>query len=34
MRAALELHLRGMKDDELPPDSSEVSVKRIKVAIP
>lgn len=34
MRAALELHLRGMKDGELPPDSSEVSVKRIKVAIP
>jgi len=34
MRAALELHLRGMKDGELPPDSAEVSVKRIKVAIP
>jgi len=34
MRAALELHLRGMSDNELPPDSAAVSFKRIQVAIP
>ena len=34
MRSALELHLRGMREDELPPDSAGVSVRRVQVAIP
>ncbi len=34
IRGALELHLRGVRNDELPPDSAEVSVKRIRWRFP
>lgn len=31
MRIALEMHLRGMQEDGLPPDTHEVVVRRIQV---
>lgn len=34
MRSALELHLKGMKEDGLAPESPDVSVRRVKVALP
>jgi predicted RNase H-like HicB family nuclease len=32
MRGALELHLRGMQEDGLAPESPDITVRRVRIA--